>query len=226
MDSDQLATLGCTICIDGSRLLERKLMKGSAIQTVLLADDGDAGLSGLADLFEQNWPDAVVQHTPHNGNLLEHLKAGSCNDVVIASISDRRTIDAVDLVKLVEASADAKLVLILGGFQIIGATCVAEQKACVSADSSRSGVGPAAPTNENVAISFGGGEASLELTNRETQTLALVMEGKTNKEIAYALGISPATVKVYIKSLMRKAKVCTRTELVIVGLANCSKEEI
>lgn len=78
--------------------------------------------------------------------------------------------------------------------------------------------------DQSIVRSFEDGEASLELSKRETETLALIMEGKTNKEIAYRLGISPATVKVYLKSLMRKAKVSTRTELAIVGLANSSKE--
>jgi two-component system nitrate/nitrite response regulator NarL len=51
------------------------------------------------------------------------------------------------------------------------------------------------------------------LTNRERQTLMLIAHGRSNKLIARDMQISEATVKVYVKSLMRKLKMRSRLEL-------------
>ncbi|MFM0740131.1 response regulator [Paraburkholderia xenovorans] len=53
----------------------------------------------------------------------------------------------------------------------------------------------------------------VELTEREAQTLALISEGMSNKQIARQLGISDGTVKVYVKNLLRKLNLRSRLEL-------------
>jgi RNA polymerase sigma factor (sigma-70 family) len=50
-------------------------------------------------------------------------------------------------------------------------------------------------------------ERMARLTGREREVLALVAEGKHNREIAAALGISPRTVEVYKARLMEKLQV-------------------
>lgn len=51
------------------------------------------------------------------------------------------------------------------------------------------------------------------LTEREIQTLALIANGLSNKRIARDLGISDATVKVYVRNLLRKFRLSSRLEL-------------
>ncbi len=53
-----------------------------------------------------------------------------------------------------------------------------------------------------------------ELTAREREVAALVMNGLTAKEMGKALGISPRTVEVYRAQLMRKYKASTTADLV------------
>ena len=53
----------------------------------------------------------------------------------------------------------------------------------------------------------------IDLTTRERQTLALISQGLNNKLIARELGISDGTVKVYVKSLLRKLNLHSRLEL-------------
>lgn len=53
----------------------------------------------------------------------------------------------------------------------------------------------------------------VDLTARERQTLALISQGLNNKLIARELGISDGTVKVYVKSLLRKINLHSRLEL-------------
>ncbi|CAE6731125.1 Nitrate/nitrite response regulator protein NarL [Paraburkholderia nemoris] len=57
------------------------------------------------------------------------------------------------------------------------------------------------------------GARRVELTEREAQTLALISEGMSNKQIARQLGISDGTVKVYVKNLLRKLNLRSRLEL-------------
>ena len=53
----------------------------------------------------------------------------------------------------------------------------------------------------------------IELTERERQTLALIAEGFSNKQIGRQLGISDGTVKVYVKHLLTKLNLRSRLEL-------------
>jgi DNA-binding NarL/FixJ family response regulator len=55
------------------------------------------------------------------------------------------------------------------------------------------------------------------LTPRETQVLAYVILGKTNREISRELSIAESTVKVHLTSLFVKLEVSTRLEAAIVG---------
>jgi DNA-binding NarL/FixJ family response regulator len=52
------------------------------------------------------------------------------------------------------------------------------------------------------------------LTERERQVLQLIVDGKSNKEIAATLGISPKTVSVHRTNAMAKLDVQTTVELI------------
>ena len=56
------------------------------------------------------------------------------------------------------------------------------------------------------------------LSDREMEVLTLVVEGKSNKEIAALLGISHQTVKNHITSILRKFGVEDRTQAVVYAL--------
>jgi DNA-binding NarL/FixJ family response regulator len=57
-----------------------------------------------------------------------------------------------------------------------------------------------------------------ELSSRELEVLAMIVHGKSNKEIAAALGISDSTVKVHVASILNKLGVHDRTEAVTQAL--------
>ena len=57
-------------------------------------------------------------------------------------------------------------------------------------------------------------EAEQHLTDREHQVLNLIVEGKSNKEIALELGISPKTVSVHRTNLMLKLDIQNTVELI------------
>jgi DNA-binding NarL/FixJ family response regulator len=57
-----------------------------------------------------------------------------------------------------------------------------------------------------------------KLTAGEKKVLTLLSGAKTNKEIAWALGISPATVKRHLENVLRKLELRNRVEAAICGL--------
>jgi DNA-binding NarL/FixJ family response regulator len=57
-----------------------------------------------------------------------------------------------------------------------------------------------------------------KLTAAEKRVLALVSSAKTNKEIAFALNISPATIKRHLENILRKLSLKNRVEAAIYGL--------
>ena len=62
--------------------------------------------------------------------------------------------------------------------------------------------------------STGGGH---KLTPRQLRVLALMAEGKANKQIAYELGISEITVKAHVSAILRKLGVSNRVQAVLAA---------
>lgn len=56
------------------------------------------------------------------------------------------------------------------------------------------------------------------LTAREHDVLTLLAAGRTNREIATQLGLSPGTVRVYVSALLAKLGVSNRTEAAALAL--------
>ncbi|MBR5154819.1 MAG: response regulator transcription factor [Alphaproteobacteria bacterium] len=78
---------------------------------------------------------------------------------------------------------------------------------------------PPAMLNNGIDYSSFNSSSSLKknLTNRQSQVLDLIAQGKSNKQIAYDMGVSEATVKLHINALLRSLKVNNRTQAVITA---------
>ena len=61
-------------------------------------------------------------------------------------------------------------------------------------------------------------EAPIDLTQRELQALEMVAEGLTNRQIAGAMHVSESTAKQYVRAIMAKLRVGSRTEAVAVAV--------
>lgn len=53
------------------------------------------------------------------------------------------------------------------------------------------------------------------LSRREKEVISLLMQGKSNKQIAFALGVSERTIEFHLKNIYAKLQVTSRVELIL-----------
>ena len=63
----------------------------------------------------------------------------------------------------------------------------------------------------------GSDRPDIVLTPRETEVLAALSSGQTNKEIARALNLSEPTIKLHVKTLYRRLGATNRTQAAMIG---------
>jgi DNA-binding CsgD family transcriptional regulator len=56
-----------------------------------------------------------------------------------------------------------------------------------------------------------------ELTERQQQVLALLLQGKPNKVISRELGLAQGTVKIHVTAILKKLKVANRTQAALAA---------
>jgi DNA-binding NarL/FixJ family response regulator len=79
-----------------------------------------------------------------------------------------------------------------------------------------------APPPPQTGAAAGNGEDSdllQRLTPRQCDVLRLLAQGKSNKQIAEALGLAPGTIKIHISRILRAFEVQNRTQAVIAATA-------
>jgi DNA-binding NarL/FixJ family response regulator len=69
----------------------------------------------------------------------------------------------------------------------------------------------------NKAPAQSAGPSTLSLTPRETQVLAALCDGQTNKEIARRLNLSEPTIKLHVKTLYRRLGATNRTQAAMIA---------
>lgn len=98
-------------------------------------------------------------------------------------------------------------------------TAAANNLTAVAPETLESIVSLALLQNHSPAVSKDLPDEEVEnLTTREREVLELLVEGESNKTIAYQLNISEHTVKFHIASIFGKLGVNTRTEAVTIAL--------
>ncbi|MDX1302410.1 response regulator [Photobacterium sp.] len=173
-----------------------------------LIGEASNGADAIALANEKN-PDLILLDLNMKGmsglDTLNALRAeGSSASIVILTVSDSRS----DIKALVAAGADGYLLKDTEPDELISQLRQALCGAKVYNDLVRDYL---EDTSEQDSLLN-------TLTDREMQILQEVAKGYRNKQIADALFISEATVKVHMKSLLKKLQVKSRTAATVLYL--------
>lgn len=190
-----------------SELLERR-----GIEVCAAVGDGEEGCRLAASLE----PDVVLldlRMPEFDGlSVLERLAALDlhCAVVMLTTSSDER-----DLVGSLRAGARGYLLKDMEPEQLVdalaavvdGETVVAPEMTSVLAKVVKGGV-----------LESGRPARFSSLTPREFEILRHLAEGQSNKEIARDLGITDGTVKLHVRSILRKLEVRSRVEAAVLAV--------
>jgi two-component system nitrate/nitrite response regulator NarL len=197
------------LLIGTNRLFRQGLRRLLDPEQFLVA--GEARDLAAADDMIRNGPAPDLVVADLNGcydddlNRLRQLRAsyGELRVVVLAN-----ELSLTDMARLLNAGADGYLVNELSA-EAFSLSLLLVMKGERVLPSTLAGV---LANNRAEADSPAMLQAQRNLTERETQILKCLLNGYSNKHIARALDISEGTVKVHLKSLMKKIAAANRTQ--------------
>jgi len=196
---------------------------------VTLVDDYDVVLTGLAHLFDRYRERIVVSEINANADLKDTI------DIVLYDSFAQPESDQVEIAELVSNPRARHVVVYTWNFQpelvaaaleqgvhgylskTLGARDLVEALEAVNR-------GEIVVSEQRRRAASAPGldwPGRLEgITDRESEILALITQGKSNAEVATLTYLSPNTVKSYIRSVYRKIGAASRTQAVLWGVAN------
>ena len=190
-----------------SELLERR-----GIEVCAAVGDGEEGCR----LVAEHQPDVVLLDLRMPGlDGLSVLKRLSAHDPNLTSVILTTSDAEQDLVTALRAGARGYLLKDMEPEQLVGALGSTVNGEIVVAPEMTSILAKIVRGGELQAPEPGRFAA---LTPRELDILRELAEGQSNKEIARALDIAPGTVKLHIRSILRKLDVRSRVEAAVVAV--------
>jgi DNA-binding NarL/FixJ family response regulator len=195
--------------------------------TVALVDDYDVVVMGVANMFDKYRDRIVVAELDANMSVEDTV------DIVLYDSFAQPESDHHEIAVLIDNPRAHRVVVYTWNFHpdliesarqqgahgYISKTLPArELVAALEAVHAGETVVSDAPPRARSAVGLdwpGRGEG---LSDRESEILALITQGKSNAEVAKLTYLSPNTVKSYIRSIYRKIGVGSRTQAVLWGV--------
>lgn len=200
---------------------------------ILIADDHALFRDGLALRLEQIMPDAIITQASGYSQVLKILQSETQPDVLILdvemqdlpwleSLKQIRELNPKLKIIVISASEDSRTIRNILSTGVKGYIPKrSEVKVFNNALRLILDGGTYVPPNLLDGVSsnnLSGKNIGIRtLTNRQSQVLDLIAQGKSNKQIAYDMGVSESTVKLHINALLRSLKVNNRTQAVITA---------
>jgi len=201
------------------------------VTRVLLVDDHSIVIEGLTMLLASFDDLDVVASTPTATGVVECYRAHR-PDVVLMDVS-MPVVDGIEATALLRSEfPDARVIVLTGSTDphLVGAAL--DAGACGYLMKSASGDDIASAINSVMTgQSVFGPEAVQalrsdpepvppggQLTSRETDVLRQVVAGRSNKQIAVELGISPGTVRIHVSNILAKLGVSNRTAAALLAV--------
>jgi len=199
---------------------------------ILIADDHALFRDGLALRLEQIAPQAVIAQASGYSQVLKILASEQQPDVLIFDVEMQDmpwleglkkicSISPKTNIIVVSASEDARTIRTIMANGVKGYIPKrSDIKVFNNALKLILDGGTYVPPNLLETSAYGNNNGNIgikTLTNRQSQVLDLIAQGKSNKQIAYDMGVSESTVKLHINALLRSLHVTNRTQAVITA---------
>ncbi len=182
--------------------------------------------SGLQSLFRDHPEFSLAGVFPSGLDLAQQMPQNHC-DVILCGLSPSENL--CDVAELLHAAPESRVALLSYDFSN-EAVHQARELGVLGFLSTTSNP----PAMEECLRTCAGGETWMEralatrllhtrtiaLSKRQSQLIALLVQGLKNKEVAEVLGISEGTVKAYLTTLFEKVGAKDRFELALFGLKN------
>lgn len=193
---------------------------------VLIVEDHELFARALETVIEKLEPGARVRSTPSAEGAVEALKASTFELVLLdLGLPGQRGVAAFDLV---QTSAKRAAVVLVSGAEPGPEVVAMIQRGARGFIHKRASVAELTTTlrfildgGTHVPPSLLSIEATpkIAFTPRQTEVLALLARGASNKEIADELGCAEATVRVHVSTIMRLLDVENRTQVATSAVA-------
>lgn len=197
---------------DSAQALQALAVAGERRPDVLLLDNHLPGVSGVAALpsllaAAPGVRVLMLTMSEDEHDLAAALKGGACGYLL-------KTVDSDELgASIVRAAAGQSSISatmtakVASAFRLAGEAPAPEAAAGAPAEA---GTAPPAAEPDEAARAL---QSLLQsLSARERETLELIARGDSNKEIARALGIAEATVKIHVQHILRKLGLASRVQ--------------
>jgi len=200
---------------------------------ILIADDHALFRDGLALRLEEIAPEAAILQASSYSQVFKILNTEPAVDVLVLDV-EMQDMPWLESLKKIHALAPKTKIIVVSAsedsrtIRTILATGVkgyipkrSEIKVFNNALKLIIEGGSYVPPNllENTPLNaLSGRNIGIKtLTTRQSQVLDLIAQGKSNKQIAYDMGVSESTVKLHINALLRSLHVSNRTQAVITA---------
>jgi DNA-binding NarL/FixJ family response regulator len=194
---------------------------------IIIADDHPLFRSALAHAVGKVWPDAAIIEASSAAEARAALEAGSAEALLL----DLHMADSTGLSVLMDLRQDypaLPIVIVSASEEPRVAAAAAQLGAAgfipksASLDAMREGLAAVQGGDGWFPASSAAGEDDdlariASLTPAQRRILAAIRQGLLNKQIAYELAISEATVKAHITAILRKLGVNSRTQAVLLA---------
>ncbi len=200
---------------------------------ILIADDHALYRDGLALRLEQIAPEAIILQASNYAQIFKIIKTDNDISIIILDIEmqDMPWLDALQMmhkmlphtaIVVVSASEDGRTIRSVMATGVNGyipkrSDAKVFDNALKLILDGGTYVPPVLINNPPINNLSTKSTGLKTLTNRQSQVLDLIAQGKSNKQIAYDMGVSESTVKLHINALLRSLHVSNRTQAVITA---------